>query len=119
AAATAERSGVAITTDIDCPRRNAIDPMVFGVVRELLANVVRHSEASHASVKLNVDDGTCRLDVADDGIGITADAMMRRLAEGHIGLASQRARVEAAGGTLKILDVPTGAHICVQWPLPR
>ncbi|MCV7408303.1 hypothetical protein AWC05_04605 [Mycobacterium florentinum] len=119
ATATAERSGVTITTEIDCPRRNSIDPMVFGVVRELLANVVRHSQANHASVKLNVDDHVCRLDVADDGIGITADAMMRRLAEGHIGLASQRARVEAAGGTLKIVDVASGAHICVEWPLQR
>jgi two-component system, NarL family, sensor kinase len=117
ATATAERSGITITTDIDYPHQNPIDPMVFGVVRELLANVVRHSEAKHASVKLNVGDCTCRLDVADDGVGITADVVMRRLAAGHIGLASQRARVEAAGGTLRIVEVPTGAHICVEWPL--
>ncbi|CDO87538.1 two component sensor kinase [Mycobacterium triplex] len=117
AAFTAERAGITITTDVDHSGRNAIDPMVFGVVRELLSNVVRHSEATEASVKLKVRDGTCRLDVTDDGIGVTADAMMRRLAEGHIGLASQRARVEAAGGSLTILDVPTGAHISVEWPL--
>lgn len=118
ATATGERSGVTITTEIECSSRNAIDPMVFGVVRELLANVVRHSEANHATVRLIVDDHTCRLDVADDGIGITVDAMMRRLADGHIGLASQRARVEAAGGRFEIVDVPSGTHVSVEWPLP-
>ncbi|MEE3066971.1 MAG: ATP-binding protein [Actinomycetota bacterium] len=114
---TAERAGITIATDVDHPDRTATDPMVFGVVRELLSNVVRHSEATRVSVKLKVRDGTCRLDVVDDGIGITADVMMRRLAEGHIGLASQRARVEAAGGSFEIVDVPSGAHIRVEWPL--
>ncbi|WP_425436431.1 sensor histidine kinase [Mycobacterium numidiamassiliense] len=118
AAFTAERSGIAITTDIDYPCRNAIDPMVFGVVRELLSNVVRHSGASHASVKLKVAHRECQLAVQDDGVGINADVVMRRLADGHIGLASQRARVDAAGGTLRIVDVPTGTHICVDLPLP-
>jgi two-component system NarL family sensor kinase len=35
----------------------------------------------------------------------------------HIGLASHRARVEAAGGTLRIVDASDGAHITVTVPL--
>jgi two-component system NarL family sensor kinase len=115
---TAERAGITVTTDIDCPSRSATDPMVFGVVRELLSNVVRHSGATHASVKLLVRDGTCHLDVQDDGIGMAGDIAMRRLAEGHIGLASQRARVEAAGGSLRVADVAAGTHVCMELPLP-
>jgi two-component system, NarL family, sensor kinase len=115
---TAERAGITVTTDIDCPCRSATDPMVFGVVRELLSNVVRHSEATHASVKLKVCEGTCHLAVIDDGVGMAGDIAMRRLAEGHIGLASQRARVEAAGGSLRVADVPTGTHVCMELPLP-
>jgi two-component system NarL family sensor kinase len=94
-----------------------VDPILFGVVRELLSNVARHSRAGAASVKLEVTDGVARMDVVDDGIGITADAAARRLAQGHIGLASHRARVQAAGGTLTIVDEPVGAHLRVELPL--
>ncbi|EUA07485.1 histidine kinase-, DNA gyrase B-, and HSP90-like ATPase family protein [Mycobacterium kansasii 732] len=77
--------------------RNEIDPVMFGVARELLSNVVRHSRARTASVALGITDDTCVLDVADDGVGISGDTMARRLGEGHIGLASHRMRVDAAG----------------------
>ncbi|OSC37212.1 sensor histidine kinase [Mycobacterium decipiens] len=117
ASVTAERSNLAITTEIDYPGSNVIDPILFGVIRELLSNVARHSGASAASVKLAVVDGVARIDVADDGIGITRDAAARRLALGHIGLASHRARVEAAGGTLSIIDEHVGAHLRVELPL--
>jgi two-component system NarL family sensor kinase len=113
------RSGIAITTDIDYPDANDVDPILFGVIRELLSNVARHSRASTASVKLAVAHDIARIDVADDGIGVSGDAAARRLAQGHIGLASHRARVEAAGGTLSIIDEPVGAHLRVELPLRR
>jgi two-component system NarL family sensor kinase len=90
---------------------------VFGVVRELLSNVVHHSRAEHASVALGITDERCVLDVADDGVGVNDDTMARRLGEGHIGLASHRARVDAAGGTFVFLDAPAGTHVCVELPL--
>lgn len=114
---TAKRSGIAITTDIDYPVRDPVDPILFGVVRELLSNVVRHSQASQASVTLGMTDRTCRLDVADNGVGITNEAMARRLGLGHIGLASHRARVDAAGGVFQFLDTPQGTHVRVEVPL--
>ena len=116
---TANRSAIEITTEIDYPIRNPVDPIVFGVARELLSNVVRHSQASSASVKLAIVDGVCRLDVVDNGIGMSTEAAARRLAAGHIGLASHRARVEAAGGKFTIVDEPTGSHIRAQLRLRR
>lgn len=113
----AARSGIAITTDIDYPDPKPIDPILFGVIRELVSNVARHSQASAATVKLAVDGDVARIDVADNGIGIAADAAARRLAQGHIGLASHRARVQAAGGTLTIVDEPVGAHLRVEVPI--
>ncbi|KAA1251507.1 sensor histidine kinase [Mycobacterium simiae] len=117
AAFTAQRSGITISTDIDYPIRSEIDPIVFGVARELLSNVVRHARATTASVRLGITDGTCVLDVADDGVGVTGATMERSLGEGHIGLASHRARVDAAGGTFVFLDTPIGTHVCVEVPL--
>jgi two-component system, NarL family, sensor kinase len=117
AAYTAKRSGIKVTTDVDYPVRSPIDPIVFGVARELLSNVVRHSRATRASVTLGTTDGVCVLEVADDGVGISDDALARRLGEGHIGLASHRTRVDAAGGVFVFLDVAAGTHVCVQLPV--
>jgi len=117
AAYTARRSGIEVTTDVDYEMRNEIDPIMFGVARELLSNVVHHSRAKHASVTLGITDGVCVLDVADDGVGISDEDMARRLGEGHIGLASHRTRVDAAGGLLIFLDAPAGTHVCVELPL--
>lgn len=114
---TAERSGIEIATDIDYSARNAIDPVVFAMVRELLSNVVRHSAARNASVRLGITEGTCVLHVVDDGVGFSPETVTHRLEEGHIGLASHRARVEAAGGATVFFDVPVGTHVCVEVPL--
>lgn len=114
---TAQRSGIDISTDIKYSARSAVDPVVFGVVRELLSNVVRHSGARSASVMLGITDGACVLHVVDDGVGFDPATVARRLGEGHIGLAAHRARVEAAGGALMFLDVPAGTHVCVEVPL--
>jgi two-component system NarL family sensor kinase len=114
---TAQRSGIEISTDIDYPIRSAIDPIVFGVARELLSNVVQHSQARSASVTLGITDDTCVLDVADDGVGVSSETAARRLGEGHIGLASHRTRVDAAGGAFVFLDTPAGTHVCVELPL--
>ena len=119
AAFTAQRSGIEISTDIDYPIRSEVDFIVFGVVRELLSNVVQHARAHSASVRLGITDGTCVLDVIDDGVGFSDETVARRLGEGHIGLASQRARVDAAGGVFVFLDTPVGTHVCVELPLRK
>jgi len=119
AAVAADRSGIKIRTDIDYPMRSAIDPIVFGLLRELVSNVVKHSQAGSASVTLGITDGTCILEVADDGVGIDSELAERRLDEGHIGLASHRTRVEAAGGLFVFLDVPVGTHVRVEIPLKQ
>jgi two-component system NarL family sensor kinase len=57
------------------------------------------------------------LTVADDGVGVNGETMARRLGEGHIGLASHRTRVDAAGGTFVFLEAPAGTNVCVELPL--
>ena len=116
-AVTADRSGIAFTADITYRDANPVDPMLFGVIRELLSNVVRHSQATTASVRMVAACEMVRIDVTDNGVAMPAAALARRLAQGHIGLASHRARVEAAGGTMRIIDEPIGAHIRVELPL--
>ena len=115
--ANSTRTGIDFTTDIDDIGADPTDPIVFSVARELLSNVVRHSRATRATVTLKMIDGVRHLDVQDDGVGMTQQQAADRLTQGHIGLASQRARIEAAGGTVRILDVPQGTHISVTVPM--
>lgn len=115
--ATVSRSGIVITSDIDYPVKNAIDPIVFGVIRELLSNVVRHSGADTAMVTVRVENHLCRVDVTDNGVGMSQDRLAERLAEGHIGWVSHRARVEAAGGALTLLETAVGTHVRVVLPI--
>ncbi len=122
AEANSARSGIDITADTDYPHSDnptthAVDPMIFAVARELVSNVVRHSRATRATIILRVVDGDCRLDVIDDGIGLSGDDAIARLRHGHIGLASQRTRIEAAGGSLRSLPVAAGTHIEVTVPM--
>ncbi|MGI9162036.1 MAG: sensor histidine kinase [Mycobacterium sp.] len=117
AEANSARSGIDITTDIDYPVTGTNDPILFAAARDLISNVVRHSRATTGSVTLRAAGGVCRLDVVDDGVGMSDQEALRRLRQGHIGIASQRARIEAAGGALRVVPVPTGTHIEVTVPM--
>ncbi|WP_445166064.1 sensor histidine kinase [Mycolicibacterium sp. Dal123E01] len=117
AAVTAARSGIAITTDADYELSAPADPLIFGAAKELLSNVARHSHATAATVRLRAGDGVCRLEVSDDGVGFTQKTAAARLADGHIGLASHRTRVEAAGGSFTIDHRSGGTRVSVVVPL--
>jgi two-component system NarL family sensor kinase len=91
--------------------------VVFGAVRELVANVVKHAEAQSVLLELALADGELVAVVADDGVGFDEESAARQLAAGHIGLASQRLRVEAAGGRLVASAVePHGMRVAVSVP---
>jgi signal transduction histidine kinase len=83
---------------------------LVAVVREGLANVVRHAEASRASVRITVDD-VLRIEVADDGVGVSPAAVQS-------GLANLRQRAEAQGGSLEVRAGNPGGTILVWQALP-
>lgn len=87
---------------------------LLAIAREALANVARHSGAQHASVRVDIRDGSVRLNVEDDGGGLGPDAVQEG---GHHGLANMRARAEALGGTFDIHSTAaTGTRIIVAVP---
>jgi two-component system NarL family sensor kinase len=113
----ASRARLALHLDLHYVRRHPHEQLVFSAARELLANVVRHAEAGVLTLRLLDGDGELELVVADDGRGFTPDRLAERLADGHIGLATQRVRVEAAGGTLDVASAPgAGTRVTVRLP---
>jgi two-component system NarL family sensor kinase len=93
---------------------------VFSAARELLANVVQHAEATEVVVRLFAADGYLDLVVEDDGRGFPPERMAEQLANGHIGLASQRVRIESAGGSMRVTSSPgDGTSVEIRVPGSR
>ena len=109
AKATLETAGVEVNseaTDVDLSP--AQESVVALVVREAVTNVVRHANARKFSLRMQPVNGTCVLEIADDGRGATE-------VEGN-GLRGMRERVAALGGTLA-REVNAGTKLTIQFPI--
>jgi two-component system NarL family sensor kinase len=114
----AGRAGLAVTVNVD-PRASEVDDrLVFGAVRELLNNVVKHAHASEASIWVSRAPGVLRMVVADDGIGVQREPDATLVAQGHIGLSSLTDRVDALGGELCTVSTEAGTRVTVTLPIP-
>ena len=102
----AERGGFELELYVRCDDRHPQEQLVFSAARELLANVVQHAGARNVTVRLADADDALRLVVEDDGRGFPPERLAAQLADGHVGLASQRVRIEAAGGTMELDSSP-------------
>lgn len=87
---------------------------LLAIAREALANVARHSEASHAWLVIRSADDLVTVEIADDGRGIPAGSAP---SPGHHGLANMRTRAEALGGSFHLQTGPSiGTRIIVAVP---
>jgi two-component system sensor histidine kinase DesK len=77
-------------------------------VREAVTNVVRHARATSCRLRIEQQNGLCRLEIADDGQGFVT-------IEGN-GLRGMRERVEMLGGTLERRN-KSGTTLTITLPL--
>jgi two-component system sensor histidine kinase DesK len=77
-------------------------------VREAVTNVVRHAQARTCRMRLEQQNGSCRLEIHDDGCGSSNG-------EGN-GLRGMRERVEMLGGTLQ-RSTEAGTTLTITLPL--
>ena len=116
---TSERSGVSVDAVVDSAPELAkvsseIATVVYRVVQEALTNVVRHAQATNASVAVTAAAGRLRALVEDNGIGFDPTEP----AHGHLGLQGMSERAEIVGGTVSVASVPgSGTTIVLEIPL--
>jgi PAS domain S-box-containing protein len=93
--------------------------LLFQAVRELLINIVKHAQATKASIYLGRAGGEVEIVVEDDGVGIDLEALARPpSAAGGFGLFSLRTRIEHIGGVLEIQRrIGSGTRARVAVPL--
>ncbi|MGE5842879.1 MAG: ATP-binding protein, partial [Deltaproteobacteria bacterium] len=91
--------------------------LLYQVFRELLNNVVKHSQAQNAHVTIELEDRHFRLKVTDDGVGFNPQTIGEPSFDGGFGLYSIRERLIAVGGNLKIESNPeTGTVVTAILP---
>jgi len=88
---------------------------VLLVAKEALTNVARHSNAKHASVKINPRHHEFDIEITDDGKGFTIEELSRMN-----GLMNMRVRIEKNGGTFTVDSAKgRGTIIKAVIPLPK
>lgn len=100
---------VSFAGPVDLVLDGSIGADITAVVRELLANSVRHSGADQIRVSVGVDAMWVRVVVEDDGVGIPEQGR-------RSGLDNLRARAERRGGVLRIDSEPGMTEI--EWRVP-
>ena len=89
----------------------AAEVAIYRIAQEALTNVVRHANAQHCTLSLEVDDHVC-LEIRDDGQGLAADYRV------GVGLTSMRERAAELGGTCAIEPIEAfGTRVFVRLPL--
>jgi signal transduction histidine kinase len=76
------------------------------VLKEAVANILRHAGAHNVAIRCSVVAGALRIRVEDDGAGFEMGDLSARLQHGHLGLLGLRQRVELAGGELRVESTP-------------
>ena len=109
---TLETAGLTVQCDAATTvKLPAVQESVLSLaVREAVTNVVRHAQAHSCRMRLEQQNGTCRLEIHDDGCGSSNG-------EGN-GLRGMRERVEMLGGTLQ-RSTEAGTTLTITLPLKQ
>src|SRR5580700_4042460 len=99
--------GAGLTVELDMAAATAAVPPAIGhagyrIVQEGLTNVLRHSTAKHARVRIGQDEGALLVEILDQGEAVTGTG-----GGGH-GLLGMRERAAALGGSCEAGRAPGG-----------
>jgi signal transduction histidine kinase len=97
-------AGVATTVDVDgdvAAVPSAVGTAAYRIIQEAVTNVVRHSGADRARIRIGIGPETLEIDVTDNGRGPGTSV------DGH-GLRGMRERASALGGWVELTNAPEG-----------
>ena len=121
-----ERSGIKTTLDVSCdPGRppREVELALFRTLLECLTNIRKHSGSKAANVSLHIKDHKVRLEVRDQGRGISPEILeaYKREQAGKlgVGLRGMRERVRQLGGELEVSSSGQGPVVRCAIPYSR
>jgi two-component system NarL family sensor kinase len=107
-----------VELDLRYHRRSPHESLLLVAAREALANTAQHARAHNVAISLAAVDGEISLAIRDDGAGFDLRDLAKRVSEGHIGLQSQRERIESVGGRVEVASTPgRGTSVEIHVPM--
>jgi signal transduction histidine kinase len=108
-----------IDDNIKIPLSNDLESILFRNVRELLTNVIKHSQATRVIVKIERQEIKLKITIQDNGIGFEYDSKDTIMNDaGHFGLFNIHERMTDYDGTLEIITKPgNGCRAILSVPL--
>jgi PAS domain S-box-containing protein len=92
-----------------------VELALFRVLQEGLTNVVRHSGSRVVDIRLGMEDGTVRMEIADQGKGIPPEVLeaFQRESPGKlgVGLRGMKERIRQLGGRLSVTSTAGGTVV--------
>ncbi|KAF2518419.1 hypothetical protein E0W68_08815 [Flavobacterium salilacus subsp. salilacus] len=94
---------------------NSQEITIFRIVQELITNIIKHAQATEASIQLTHHDDLINIIIEDNGVGFSTDKMN---AEDGMGIASIQKKTEQLGGSFIIDSTPgKGTTILIDLPI--
>jgi signal transduction histidine kinase len=98
---------------VDSTVPDVVGENLLAVIREAITNIGRHARATTAAIHLSVDGGQCRLEVVDDGCGMSESGS----SQGGLGLGNLRRRAEKLHGCFDV-ESPASGGTALIWQVP-
>jgi signal transduction histidine kinase len=101
------------------PLAPEVDGALFRIVQESMSNIMRHSGADIAMVRLEWDSKSVRMTIEDNGQGMGVEALssVGSGAPLGVGVAGMRERVREFGGKFEVRSGSTGTTVLVSVPV--
>ena len=95
---------------------NSLELSIFRMIQELVANAIKHAEASQVTIQLTQHDDSLNIIVEDDGNGFDRSKLNKK--QSGIGLASIEKRIEHLEGNITIDSIlGQGTTILIDIPV--
>jgi signal transduction histidine kinase len=98
---------------VDTAISDVVSENLLAAIREAVTNIGRHADASAATVAIDLSGGLCRLQVEDNGCGLSSTESV----VGGLGLGNLRRRAEKLRGEFRI-ESPGSGGTALTWVVP-
>lgn len=92
------------TVDSKARLRGEVETTVYRIIQEAVKNILNHSEASTANIRMHQTKGSLSLTIQDDGIGFNAKQVLGKGGQVGVGFVDIRVRVESLGGSFSVFS---------------
>ena len=96
-----------------------VSVLLYGLVLELLRNVVKHAQAKRAVVESSRIGDELRITVSDDGVGLESEIVSGRKRSKGFGLFAIREVIKDLGGSLDAESTAAGTTIILTSPMEQ